>query len=91
MFALSTMYWISGIVLIFRHVDYMNSSIKACYGRDIGDICLGRELSRESLPPAALLATFDSMLLVNVSTVQIQRASCPRIICKHPRELTHLL
>jgi len=72
MFALSTMYWISSVVLIFRHIDLLNNSIRACYGRDNDNLCLARELSAVRVPPAALLAMFDSILLINVSTVQLQ-------------------
>jgi hypothetical protein len=93
MFALSTMYWISFVVLIFRYIDLVNNCIRACYGRDNDDHCLARVLltGHWHVPPQAWLAMIDSILLVNVSTVQIQSASCPRIICKHPRELTHHL
>jgi hypothetical protein len=87
------MYWISFVVLIFRHIDLVNNIIGACYGRDNDDHCLERIFSRSigHVSPEGLLAMIDSILLVNVSAVQIQSASCPRIICKHPRELTHPL
>ena len=68
MFALSTIYWIASVVLIFRHMDYIDNGIKTCYGRDINDLCINHELSTERRPPAALLAMMDSIFYVNVST-----------------------
>jgi hypothetical protein len=69
MFALSTIYWISSVLIVFRHIDLMNNSIRVCYGRDTDDLCLLLEVSTGGVAPAALLAMFDCIFLVNVSTV----------------------
>ena len=93
MFALSTIHWASSVVLAFRHLDFLNNCIRACYNNG-SPICLLRELLDVPgrVPPAALLALLDDILLINVSTLQYRAlASCPRIFCKHPRELTHHL
>ena len=70
MFAFSTIYWISSVGLIFRDIDHMNNSIRACYGRDTDGLCLLLEVSTGGVASAALLAMLDCIFLVNVSTVQ---------------------
>jgi hypothetical protein len=72
MLAFSTIYWITSVVLIFRHIDIINNSIRVSYGRDTDDLCLVLqvEVSTGGVAPAALLEMFDCIFLVNVSTVQ---------------------
>ena len=78
MFALSTMYWIACVVLVFQHIDLMNNCIRACYGRDTDDFCLDRQfLTLAGVAPADLLGMFDCIFLVNVSTVKY------RVACAH--------
>jgi hypothetical protein len=73
MFALSSMYWIASVVVTFRHIDLMNNCIRACYGMDTDDFCLERQLLTgvgSGVAPIALLEIFDTIFLVNVSTVK---------------------
>jgi hypothetical protein len=72
MFALSTLYWIFSVVFTFRLGDRLSNSIKACYGtvEDKASLCLLEEFASARISPTALLAMFDDVLLVNVSTVQ---------------------
>ena len=47
----------------------MNNSIRACYGRDIDEFCLIRQLLPLDVAAESLLLMFDNIFLVNVSTV----------------------
>lgn len=69
------MYWIFSVVFTFRHIDILDSSIRACYNNNRAARCIIQQLAADpGVPPAAFLAMLDSFLLVNVSTEHRPRA-----------------